>query len=347
MRPRRPAHRITLWLLLVGGVASACRPSSAEDVATSSSSIVDGNLARVCEWPSVGVLLPSACSAALVQRRALVTAAHCLFDAGGRLQAQTSVLFGERRDEPQLELAVDTCFVTAAEEGDFAVCVLSEDAPGVPTIPLMAPSESEWLKPGETAVEVGFGDTRADASTVRGTKTWLEVYLVRARSDEAYLEVSSGTQSGEYYGDSGGPLFFEMPDATWRLVGTDSGSPDIVPGSSAPRFSIYANAPSFVDWAERVTGLDLTSCHDPDRSPASADCGVLAPATITPLDPADSWADYCGDPPGARPRANAAARAVGGGCNVAMDANPLPTLLVLLAFLVVLASRQSRRQRPP
>jgi len=290
-----PAH----WAVLASIACQACLPSSPEDVNAASSSVIEGKPAAVCEWPSAAVLLPSGCSGALIQRRVVATAAHCLFDASGRLEAPATVIFGETRDEPQLQVEVSTCFLNQPEDGDFAVCVLSDEAPGIPIISLMAPCESEWLKPGETAIEVGFGDTSVDSKDAQGTKSWLEVTLVRARADEPYLEVSAGSQAGEYYGDSGSPLYFRMPDGTWRLVGTDSGSPDIVTGSTAPRFSVYANAPHFLEWAERVTGIDLTPCHDENGWHPGADC-VAFP--VSQPNVADSWANNCSAQPTARPR---------------------------------------------
>lgn len=98
------------------------------------------------------------------------------------------------------------------------------------------------------------------------------------------------TRRGEYYGDSGGPLFLKMPDNSWRLVGTDSGSPDIVAGSTTPRFSIYANAPYFLEWAERVTGLDLTPCLDEGVWRPNTDC-VEFPNSIA--SETDGWANDC------------------------------------------------------
>ncbi|HVY25224.1 MAG TPA: trypsin-like serine protease [Polyangiaceae bacterium] len=263
-----------------------------------SSPIVQGQQARVCEWPSVIVVEPSGCSGVLIHPRVFATAAHCLYGSDGRLEVPSSVTFGERRDEPAAQRAVDTCFLSRADGGDLAVCVLSELAPAVPIISAMTASESRWLQPGATAIEVGFGDRSVGKARDGGVKSWLEVYLVRARSDETYLEVSAGTQAGEYYGDSGGPLFFQMPDATWRVVGTDSGSADIEVDSTRPRFSVYSNVPYFSAWAEKVTGFVLTPCPADNACSPSSDCGSLVAASDRAP---DSWTTDCSAHPNETP----------------------------------------------
>lgn len=355
MAPRGPARtKVPRWIPLasVASVAAvACLPAASEDVGATASAVIDGKPAAVCEWPSVATLQPSGCSAALIHRRAVATAAHCLFDTADRLQSASSVRFGENREAPALELEVGTCYLTDRQEGDFAVCVLKQDAPAIPVISVMTLCESEQLVPGGTAVEVGFGDTSAVGDPKGGAKSSLEVFLVATRSDQPYLEVSSGNQSGEYYGDSGSPLFFKMPDGTWRLVGTDSGSPDIVPGSAQPRFSIYANAAYFLNWAEQNTGLDLSPCHDQAGWHPGADC-VSFPSAAPPV--ADSWSNDCRAQPSASPQPTCEsavshrARApklvpAGGGCSQSPAPRPpwnVAAMLVLLVF-----GRISRRSR--
>jgi hypothetical protein len=373
MQARRFARSWThAWLPLTSFAMLACLPSSPEPTAQNSSSIIEGRAARACEWPAAALVLPSGCSAALIHPRAFVTAAHCLYDASGRVEAASSVLFGERPGEPDASRDVDTCFLSTAEGGDLAVCVLREPAPDIPIIPIMAGCESEWLVPGATAIEVGFGDETSSLGYQGGTKSWLEVYVVRARSDEPYLEVSAGNQAGEYYGDSGGPLYFKMPDGTWRLVGTDSGSPDIVDGSTAPRFSAYANAAYFVPWAEQVTGVDLTPCHDESGWRPTADCASF-PATGPYV--VDSWSSDCREQPAANPLPTCPVSGAGaagkdadpddspaprssleaGGCSQAgANLRSLPSWLTSLALLLAATSRRHhahlffvRRKRRP
>lgn len=344
-RPATIRPAVCRWLLLAGFFDQACAPAASETVGAAASPIVDGTPAAVCDWPSVAIVQPSGCSAALIHRRAIATAAHCLFDATGRLRSASSVRFGEARDAPALELELDTCYLTDGREGDFAICVLKRDAPAIPIIPMMTLCESDQLVPGRTAVEVGFGDTSAEPVPTSGIKSSLPVVLVTTRSDQPYLEVSSGNQAGEYYGDSGSPLFFEMSDHTWRMVGTDSGSPDIVPGSTEPRFSVYANAAYFSSWAERTTGLDLTPCHDEAEWHPNADCANF-PIAAPPM--AGDWSNECRTQPVASPQPTCENGApqprsqelvATGGCSQSPGRRATANASAALALLMVLLAR--------
>ena len=89
---------------------------------------------------------------------------------------------------------------------------------------------------GKPIVEVGFGVT-SERTVIYGTKKWINGTIDSFAPDQVDIDVTSGSQDGEYYGDSGGPLFFQMPDSTWRVIGVDYGSPAFIEGSTAPRVS--------------------------------------------------------------------------------------------------------------
>ena len=102
--------------------------------------------------------------------------------------------------------------------------------------------------------------------------------------------MTTGSQDGEYYGDSGGPLLFQMPDSTWRVIGVDYGSPAFIEGSTAPRVSTYKSVPYDVAWAEEVSGIDLTPCHDANGWHPTAAC------TGFPINPGQglgTWSQLC------------------------------------------------------
>lgn len=329
-----------LFCLPLTLAVQACVIAPDERVGTTRAEVVEGTLAQTCEWPSVGVILPSACSAVLIHRSAIATATHCLYGADGRLEAPTSVVFGEQKAAAMAERAVETCYLRPAKDGDFAVCVLREPAPDIPIIPLMAACEDAWLSPGQRAVEVGFGDRNVDGPRQTGTKSSLAVYVVRARTGEPYLQVSSGTQAGEYYGDSGGPLFITMPDGTWRVAGIDSGSAAIVAGSTAPRFSVYGNVATSVDWAENACGLDLTPCHNGQRWYTGPGCVSLPSGTASSV--STSWGNSCRSDSVATPEATCEADEmpvarpirVTGGCGIPIGAPLRAPWAVLLALCV-------------
>src|SRR5262249_53916201 len=155
---------------------------------------------------------------------------------------------------------------------DVGFCLLSEDVTSVPLVRVMAPCEAASLAPGRPVMEVGFGQTQAASGPNDGfgTKRFLAATIQSVTGRQ--INVSTGGQAGEYLGDSGGPLFFQMPDRTWRLAGSDCCGPNIVAGSTAARRSIYTSIPAEVAWLETTSGVDLTPCHDASGWSPTADC---------------------------------------------------------------------------
>jgi Trypsin len=250
--------------------------------------IIGGSVASTCVWPTAIMLIgPVGCSGALVHTRVVVTARHCLTAEDGTFRPPTAIGFGETSAQWAKTVDVSLCYTHP--DNDFGICVLKHDVAGIPIVPVMAPCEMSELAAGKAIVEAGFGWTTA-AGRAYGTKKWINGTIDSFAPDQIDIDVTTGSQDGEYFGDSGGPLFFQMPDSTWRVIGVDYGSPAVIEGSTAPRVSTYKSVPYDVAWAEEVSGIDLTPCHDASGWHPTAAC------TGFPIDPGGgvgSWSTLC------------------------------------------------------
>ncbi|HEX7599310.1 MAG TPA: trypsin-like serine protease, partial [Polyangia bacterium] len=249
--------------------------------------IVGGTLATTCVWPTaVMVEGPAGCSATLVHPHIVVTAKHCLLSEQGKALTPTLAGLGESSMNWARTVQISRCYTHP--DNDFGFCTLVDDVANVPIVPLMAPCETSELGPGKAIVEVGFGVTTPTART-DGLKKWINGTIESISADLVNINVTTGSQDGEYFGDSGGPLFFQMPDHSWRLIGEDCCSDSIVPGT-APRISTYTSVPLHVPWMEQQLAMDLTPCHDANGwNPTAACTGV----PTNPGSGVGGWASMC------------------------------------------------------
>jgi hypothetical protein len=268
-----------LGLALLG-----CAPAG-DAISTAARPIVGGTSAPACAWPSV-LLAGDSCTGTLVHPRVAVTAAHCVRDG------ITQVSFGETDVRPARVVQVARCVASPSYDSnagtdDVGFCLLAEDVTDVPLVRAMAPCEAAALAPGAPVMEVGFGQNQvmSGAGDGFGTKRFMAA-TIQAITTRGQIVVTTGSQAGEYLGDSGGPLFFQMPDGTWRLVGDDCCGPTIVSGSTAARMSIYTSIPAEIAWLETTSGIDLTPCHDGVGWSPTADCAGFP---INPGAGAGTW----------------------------------------------------------
>jgi MYXO-CTERM domain-containing protein len=298
MRRDRPLRRLVRpWLLASSIVAVSSGAAAGEPV----SPIYGGDEVETCAWPTAVAVVGSNadgtwwCGGVLVHPQVVVYAAGCL----GQV---SEVRFGELRDEPQWIATVNPSSCAAHPEyanslrgsgKNFAYCVLEQPVTEFQVIPPMATCEQRHVMVDAPVTLVGFGyDSPNGLSGVkRAVTTAIRLEgSPHVGTGNAELWVG-GDGDGACFGDVGGPAFFQMPDGTWRVLGTHSwyhsvdGETQCQDGSSVGRIA------EVIDWIETSSGIDISPCHQQgEYSPDFAACSHV------PLDPGGangSWPQGC------------------------------------------------------
>jgi trypsin len=143
---------------------------------------------------------------------------------------------------------------------------------------------------------VGFG---ASAGGVADGAPWAEgtgrkryTNQTIANIDTANAKATATGEAGNSacFGDSGGPLFMQLADGSWRMFGVAS-TAMLDAAQECGAGSIYQLVAEHVAWVEQDAGVDLSACFD--------DGGAWAPAEACgefPLAPGGTeavWADSC------------------------------------------------------
>lgn len=205
-----------------------------------------------------------------------------------------SVLFGERYTgtgdkHPRRTIPVQYCRKRQLGDKptlDFAYCMLSEE-PEVQAVPVMMHCEADqYLTKGSRVVAVAFGAESNQQTPDFGTK---HVIFNELKFDgSALLGVSLSEWGGETPeaniagGDSGSPLFMQLPDGTWRVIG-------LAEDSASNYQEIWRNVP----WMLEDPNVALEQgkflpCHTPagEWQPTAA-CGEFP---MSPDEPSGDWA---------------------------------------------------------
>jgi MYXO-CTERM domain-containing protein len=276
--------RRAAWMVVVVWLCSLRSADAAElSAAPAVQKIYGGQLAGTCQWPSAVGLLGDTmqCTGALVHPELVITAGHCL--EGGPLH---TVVLGEDIHARTGQTSIAECvrhpdyLADYPTYADFMVCRLSEPLTHVPIVPIAMGCEAEELVPGVAVVIAGYG--LADDGQPEGRK---RVVTVPLESVDGLYAFAGSNGMGSCDGDSGGPSYVRLSDASWRVVGTTTGGPEC--GDWSQTQLAYPLA----GWIEDTTGLDVTPCHGADGTWAPGpDCGAF-PAT--PDLAQGSWAQSC------------------------------------------------------
>ena len=267
--------RASVWVFCIAfAMHLGCSTSEGDDSAqleTKAAPVVGGFPTPTCGWPSV-VFIGGECTGTLIHPEVVLTAAHCI-----ELYDLDVVLFGESDRAPARSVATSFCTAHPGFDGgdvdDIGFCLLQEAVDDVPIVWPMAACEMSSLSIDAPVTEVGFGVSTA-AEEGAGVKRALPAQVTDITASSQLL-ISSGTQDGEYYGDSGGPAFIQMADASWRVAAVDCCSPSISEGSNLPRVSTYAAVPPYLSWLEATSGFDLSPCHASDLWSPDSRCATF------------------------------------------------------------------------
>ncbi|MGH1348420.1 MAG: S1 family peptidase [Nannocystales bacterium] len=284
---------------------------------TDPQTIVAGEQADVCAWPSaVAMLTPSStdpeastllCSGTLVAPTVVLTAAHCLRED----RPITEIGLGETvlpTAPPIRTVPVERCEMPPEAEppgsvntirADVALCHLSEPVEDVPIVPLISACELGAIEPGATTVIVGFGATQQlDGMSDGAGRKRLAWQTVDEIDTDVWNNVTMFNLSGPgaCSGDSGGPAFIQLSDGSWRVFGAGSSTyspkgvqPPVPKGNECWGGSVYSYAGSFLEWITDEAA-ELVTCHDNDGL-WNGGCGALPAAPGGPDE--QSWSSGC------------------------------------------------------
>lgn len=237
---------LAVVVLMFGAMpsASAVEIGEANTPASSEREIVDGNAVTTCGWPTT--VLTGGCTGTLIHPKAISTAQHC--------GQPSQVRFSESTTGGQT-VAVLGCVGTGSQ--DAMICELAERVDDLPvTPPLFGCELDEYLNVGQPVVMVGFGQTSFGSGG--GTKLWANQTIAAVEPGRVIVG-EGGVGPSPCPGDSGGPVFVQVADGSWRTIGTVLGGTTGVPCNSAADFQridpVVANF-------ESARGLDITPCFD-------------------------------------------------------------------------------------
>jgi MYXO-CTERM domain-containing protein len=230
--------------------------------------ILGGEVVQPGEYEEVVALLVAGqvvCSGTRIAPGLVLTAGHCLTRWSPELMSVATGVDGETGPRTQvLATGVHPEFCDCDEDAfDYGYVQVLPGALDTEAVATLIVDQAEWddLVDADTDVTiVGYGDDPAHGETAR-TKRKVTV-PIHDGSPSGQEFAAGGDFRDSCGGDSGGPVFVELPDGTRRQIGiTSRGSDPCGEGG------VYANPYPALGWLRAETGVDL--CGDPC---GSCDC---------------------------------------------------------------------------
>lgn len=250
-------HGATSAILLGLSFGAHAGSPAANPVAdpTSGPRVVGGKASSACAWPTTVSL--NKCTGTLIHPQVVIYAAHCTTH-------HPTVYFGESRYSPARKVATKYCKVHP-EGGtmgdDYAFCVLEEPVKDIPIVPPLMGEDVKLLQEGQMSWVVGFG-VHLNGSGEFGVQYEAEIPITGFTKDGKFVLAGKDGKDG-CNGDSGGPLFFKLPEGRgFRVFGITSFG-DSPCGTGGGWALMHLGMP----WFESESGFDLTPCHDAHGNP--------------------------------------------------------------------------------
>jgi MYXO-CTERM domain-containing protein len=342
--------------------------------------IVGGTEADVGAYPETVAIMdlsghtgPSSyfCSGTLVGPRAVISAAHCMFDWRDRPVPanEIGVYFGhDAQSVPRDQvLTISTYFVPdtypygevtdqttgMGRDDDLSLLILDQPVTTVTPAPILAPAQVSTLTQGTMLLLVGFGMTTLDYSGPDGVMFYASS-PIDIHSDYEILIGAPG-QPDTCFGDSGGPAFLVQGDQRILVGITSRGTYDST--VDCGEGTINTLAPAYLQWVQdNLASVDGGVLGGGDATvPADAGSpgdGAAAPDGGVAGDGGEATGDAAASADGAATADGGAdSGGKGGGCAVAGAADPTAPAggAVLAALLLGAALVRPRRPRrtPP
>lgn len=235
--------------------------------------IVGGSAVPECGWPTT--VSTGGCTATLVHPQAISTAQHC--------GAPSAIQFGENGNGPTV--GVGACVGDGS--ADAMLCQLNEAVTELPVTPVLFGCELDtYLQVGAPVAMAGFGQTSFGQGG--GTKLWA-AQTIAAVEPGRVIVGDPGDGTSPCPGDSGGPVFIQVGDGSWRTIGTVLSGTTGIPCNSAADFQ---RLDPVVGNFEMQTGLDITPCFDGQTGAwdAGPECGGFFAGDHNG---SGTWSDWC------------------------------------------------------
>ena len=211
------------------------------------------------------------CSATLIHKKLLVTAAHCIYGKGlddyelGFFLAEDEVL---KRVKPSRHKSYKK---THKYDSNFDIAWIAlEDSAPQPYEPLEVWNQPEQVEAGTELTMGGYGQLKTHCSLgeencfggeLYFSDTRLQEYVNRGRLYHLLL-VGPTPGRGPCFGDSGGPLLMRQ-DGQWFLLGNFMGWDKVLVQEDDEALcengeAIYNAVGSYVSWIEKSSGISLS-----------------------------------------------------------------------------------------